>query len=69
MKRLAVTAASVAITAAMLFTATPAEAAEPDPTTTSPSTGTIHHRFELHHLDRGPHGLQYSVRKAHPPGH
>lgn len=72
MKRIAVTAATFAITAGVFVTAAPAQA---DDSQTAPSgTGTtvIHHLFQLHYLDRAPHmaprGMTHSVRRAHRPG-
>jgi len=72
MKSIAVTAATFAITAGVLFTAAPAQAVEPDKTSETSSTKVIHHRFQLHYLDRDPHmtprGMTHSVRHAHRPG-
>ena len=75
MRRIAVTAATIAITAGVLFTAAPAQADEPVTTSETSSTNVIHHRFQLHFLDRDPHmtprGMthsMHSVRQAHRPG-
>lgn len=72
MTRLARAAATIAITVGVLFTAAPAQADEPDRTSETSSTNVIHHRFQLHYLDRTPHmtphGVMHSVRHAHRPG-
>lgn len=71
MRRIATAAATIAITAGVLFTAAPAEADEQNTTSELPSTQVIHHRFRLHYLDRDPHmtprGMAHSVRQAHRP--
>ncbi|CAM3668090.1 hypothetical protein H7J08_16805 [Mycobacterium frederiksbergense] len=72
MRRIAVAAATIAVTAGVLFTAAPAQADEPGTTSETSSTKVIHHRFQLHYLDRDPHmaprGMTHSVRHAHRPG-
>lgn len=72
MKRIAVTAATFAITAGVLFTAAPAQADDSETKPSGTGTTVIHHRFQLHYLDRDPHmaprGMTHSVRQAHRPG-
>jgi hypothetical protein len=72
MRRIARTAATIAITVGLLFTAAPAQADESATTSGTSSTGVIHHRFQLHHLDRDPHmtprGMTHGMRHAHRPG-
>jgi hypothetical protein len=75
MRRIAVTTATIAITAGVLFTAAPAQADEPHKTSETSETSdtkVLHHCFQLHYLDRDPHmtprGMTHSVRHAHRPG-
>lgn len=73
MRRIAVTAATIAITAGVLFTAAPAQADEPDAKSKSPSTGLIHHRssaapgFALHFLSTDSHTPAHE--RPHRPHH
>lgn len=66
MRRIAVAAATIAVTAGVLFTAAPAQAEATDTTSETSSTKVFHRGFQLHYLDRDPHmtprGMTHSVR-------